>query len=271
MAAPVIALLTDFGDRDTYVGELKGAILTVNPTATIVDITHHVPPQDVHAGAFLLGNAAPAFPVGTVFVAVVDPGVGSDRRPLLVETPRAAFIGPDNGLLTRVLWPGETVGAPALSPTPAAVRAFHLTNPAYWRDHVSNTFHGRDVFAPAAAHYASGVPAAELGNPATSLWRLPFPLPKLEGAAITGEVVYVDHYGNLVTNIPAGMLPPVVVVGVAGHRIDGLSTHYDPSRPLVAIVGSHNTLEIAKPGGSAADAINVGRGEQVRVTTGRSP
>lgn len=270
MAAPVIALLTDFGDRDTYVGELKGAVLTVNPTATIVDITHHVPPQDVHAGAFLLGNAAPAFPTGTVFVAVVDPGVGSDRRPLLVETPHGAFVGPDNGLFTRVLWPVDAVDAPTLSPVPNGVRAFHLTNPAYWRGHVSNTFHGRDVFAPAAAHYASGVPAAELGNPATSLWRLPFPTPKLEGVAVTGEVVYVDGYGNLVTNIPAIMLPVPVVVEIAARRIEGLSAHYDPARPLVAIVGSHDTLEIAKPGGSAAEALGVGRGIAVSVVPSAS-
>ena len=269
MAAPVIALLTDFGHRDTYVGELKGAILTVNPTATIVDITHHVPPQDVRAGAFLLGNAVPAFPTGTVFVAVVDPGVGSDRRPVLVETPRGAFIGPDNGLFTRVLWPGDSVSEPALSSVLANVRAFHLTNPAYWRDHVSNTFHGRDVFAPAAAHYASGVPAAELGNPATSLWRLPFPLPKLEGATVTGEVVYVDHYGNLVTNIPAGMLPPApAVVEIAARRIEGLSAHYDQGRVLVALVGSHETLEIAVPGGNAAKTLGMGRGMEVRVRRG---
>ena len=268
MAAPVIALLTDFGDRDTYVGELKGAILTVNPTATIVDITHHVPPQDVHAGAFLLGNAVPAFPVGTVFVAVVDPGVGSDRRPLLVETPRATFVGPDNGLFTRAIWPGDAADAPTLSPVPAPVRAFHLTNPAYWRDHVSNTFHGRDVFAPAAAHNTNGVPGSELGNPVTSLWRLPFPTPKLEGGAVTGEVVYVDGYGNLITNIPASMLPPAATVEIAGHRVEGLSAHYDQGRLLVAMVGSHETLEIAVPGGNAAKTLGVGRGMEVRVRRG---
>ena len=266
MAAPVIALLTDFGVRDTYVGELKGAVLTVNPAATIVDITHHVPPQDVHAGAFLLGVAADAFPEGTVFVAVVDPGVGSERRPLLVETPRAAFVGPDNGLLSRVVWPDDAVGAPALSPVPAGVRAWRLTNPAYWRQRVSNTFHGRDLFAPAAAHYAAGVPAATLGEPVTSLWRLPFPTPTLQSGVVTGEVVYVDGYGNLVTNIPAGMLPSGAVVEIAGRRIEGLSVHYDTARTLVALGGSHDTLEIAAPGGNAAEVLGVSRGAQVRVT-----
>lgn len=267
MAAPVIALLTDFGDRDTYVGELKGAILTVNPSATLIDITHNVPPQDVHAGAFMLGSAVPAFPMGTVFVAVVDPGVGSDRRPVLVETPKATFVGPDNGLFTRVVWPdnhGDTADA-QFTTVPQDVRAWRLTNPDYWRDHVSNTFHGRDVFAPSAAHHAAGVPATAMGEPVTSLWRLPFPQPALQAGVVAGEVVYVDHYGNLVTNIPAANLPSDVVVEVSGQRIESLSTHYDTAMPLVALVGSHDTLEVAKPGGSAADALSAGRGGQVRV------
>ena len=270
MAAPVIALLTDFGLRDTYVGELKGAVLSVNPSATIVDITHHVPPQDVHAGAFLLGNAAPAFPEGTVFVAVVDPGVGSDRRPVLVETSRYAFVGPDNGLFTRVLWPDDADGpaAPSFEPVPSGVRAYRLTNPAYWREHVSNTFHGRDVFAPAAAHYATGVPTGALGEPATELLRLPFPTPTLDAGVVTGEVVYVDHYGNLVTNIPAGMLPPDAAVEISGFRIEGLSAHYDTAKSLVALVGSHDTLEIARPGGNAAGALGVDVHARVRVTGG---
>lgn len=270
MAAPVIALLTDFGLRDTYVGELKGAILTVNPAATIVDITHDVPPQDVHAGAFLLGNAAPAFPQGTIFVAVVDPGVGGARRPVLVETTRYAFVGPDNGLFTRVVWPDDADGpaAPALSPLPPTVRAYRLANPAYWRDRVSNTFHGRDVFAPAAAHYTAGVPADALGDPATSLLRLPFPKPTFEAGVVTGEVVYVDHYGNLVTDIPAGMLPPDAAVEISGLRIEGLSAHYDMAKSLIALVGSHDTLEIARPGGNAAGALGVGTGARVQVSRG---
>ncbi len=273
MAAPVIALLTDFGLRDTYVGELKGAILTANPAATLIDITHDVPPQDVHAGAFLLGAAVPAFPPGTVLVAVVDPGVGGDRRPILVETPHATLVGPDNGLFTRIIWP-DAVGTPptpTLTTLPPTVRAWHLTNPAYRRQHVSNTFHGRDVFAPAAAHYAAGVPAMAMGNPATTLWRLPVPLPKLEAGAITGEVAYIDHYGNLVTNIPATILPTIAAVELANHRIENLSAHYDTTRPLVAIVGSHDTLEIAKPGGNAAKELGVTQGETVRVTAIHSP
>ncbi|MDE2803425.1 MAG: SAM-dependent chlorinase/fluorinase [Chloroflexota bacterium] len=268
MAAPVIALLTDFGLIDTYVGELKGAVLTVNSDTTIVDITHHVPPQGVDAGAFLLGNAADAFPSGTVFIAVVDPGVGSERRPLLVETPRAAFVGPDNGLFTRVVWPGTVDGpaTPVLASLPPGVRAWRLTNPAYWREHVSNTFHGRDVFAPVAAHYASGVAAGTLGERVDAIWRLPVPQPVAKDGVVTGEVVYVDHYGNLVTNIPASMLQPGAVVEVAGERIEGLSAHYDTGRAFVAIVGSHHTLEVAVPGGSAAETLGVGRGALMRVT-----
>ena len=274
MAAPVIALLTDFGVRDTYVGEVKGAVLSINPSVTIVDITHHIPPQDVRVGAFLLGNAVAAFPAGTVFVAVVDPGVGSERRPMLVETPQGAFVAPDNGLLSRVIWLDERHAAPSSSgssPLPLGVKAWRLTNPAYWRESVSNTFHGRDVFAPAAAHFAAGVPASAMGEPATDLWRLPFPQPKLQAGAVSGEVVYTDHYGNLVTNIPAHMLPPEAVVEIAGQRIAGLSSHYDAAKPLVAMVGSHDTLEIARPGGSAAEALGVEQGATVRVSIGRSP
>lgn len=270
MVAQVIALLTDFGERDTYVGELKGAILTVNPNVTIIDITHNVPPQDVRAGALLLGHAVHAFPSRAVFVAVVDPGVGSDRRPVLVEAPHGACVGPDNGLFTRVLWEDASAGphdSAAPSPLPPDARAWRLTNPAYWRRHVSHTFHGRDIFAPVAAHYAAGVPAAEMGDPVKDLLRLPFPKAMLLEGVITGEVVYVDHYGNLVTNVPAGMLPPDAVVEVGGRRVEGLSSHYDGTRPLVALAGSHNTLEVAKPGGNAAEALGVGKGVPVRVTT----
>ena len=274
MAAPVIALLTDFGVRDTYVGELKGAVLSINPSATIVDITHNVPHQDVRVGAYLLGNAVAAFPAGTVFVAVVDPGVGSERRPVLLETPQGAFVAPDNGLLTLVAWLGDHHPPPStsgLAPLSSGVKAWHLTNPAYWRSSVSNTFHGRDVFAPVAAHYAAGVPAAEMGSPVTELWRLPFPQPMLHEGVVTGEVIHVDRYGNLVTNIPAPMLPPEALVEIAGHRIKALSRHYDTARPLVAMLGSHDTLEIARPGGSASQALGVGQGEQVRITPVRSP
>ena len=205
-------------------------------------------------------------------MAVVDPGVGSDRRPVLVETSRYAFIGPDNGLFTRVVWPDDANWPrwPVLSsPCRTGVRAHCLTNPAYWRDHVSNTFHGRDVFAPAAAHYAAGVPADALGDPATSLLRLPFPMPTLDAGVVTGEVVYVDHYGNLVTNIPAGMLPPDAAVEISGFRIEGLSAHYDTAKSLVALVGSHDTLEIARPGGNAAGALGVGMSARAyRVSSG---
>ena len=125
------------------------------------------------------------------------------------------------------------------------MRAWRLTNPAYWRERVSNTFHGRDIFAPAAAHYASGVPAEALGERVDDIRRLPVSQPAAKDGVVTGEVVYVDHYGNLVTNIPVSMLPRKAVVEVGGERIEGLSTHYDTARPLVAIVGSHDTLEVA--------------------------
>ena len=270
MAGPVIALLTDFGSRDTYVAEVKGAILTINPTATLVDITHEVPPQDINAGGFLLANAVGAFPPGTVYVAVVDPGVGTARRPLIVETPGGSYVGPDNGLFSRVIWGDQPDGDDGdlvqMAYLPPNVKAYCLKLPSYWRDIVSDTFHGRDIFGPVAAHRSLGVEAAAMGDQVHELWRVPSPSVSERGGALIGQVVYVDTYGNLVTNIPARRLPKHPIVEVAGHVIQGLSASYEAEKSLVALVGSHDYLEIAKPLGSAAQDLHLGQGARVQVT-----
>src|SRR5687767_6797222 len=189
MAPPIIAFLTDFGTRDHYVGAMKGAALGICPDATLVDITHDVPPQDVLTGALELSAACPYFPAGTVFVAVVDPGVGTTRRGIAAQAGGFRFVAPDNGLLTVVL---RDLG-------PATV--VDLTNPRYGRDRVSRTFEGRDRFAPAAGWLAAGIELSSLGTPVHERIELKVPGSAVSGDRLWGEVLLVDRFGNLVTSI----------------------------------------------------------------------
>ena len=193
--SPPITLTTDFGLQDAYVGAMKGVILGILPGAQIVDITHAIAPQDIRQAAYVLASAIPYFPPGTVHVVVVDPGVGGERRPLAIHTDRAYYIGPDNGVFSQV-FAAETV-----------LEIRELTNPAYRLPLVSSTFHGRDIFAPAAAHIAAGVAFPDLGP----LIPDPVRLPRLEpqraaNGSIHGHIVHVDHFGNLISDIPAAWL-----------------------------------------------------------------
>ena len=272
---PSIVLTTDFGLADPYVGVMKGVILGISPQARIIDLTHQVQPQDLRQAAFILGTSHRFFPIDTIHVVVVDPGVGTDRKAVLLVTPRAKFLAPDNGVLSYVL-PEHLDDAPAVPgvvPVPSDCTAFQLTNPQYWLDPVSNTFHGRDVFAPVAAHLSLGVTAAAVGAPLVELVWLPRPRPRRDGAHVIGEVVYADHFGNLITSIPGEMLgkPDSITVRISGRRIAGLSdTFHDResfgSEELVALVGSNGYLEIAVPNGSAAETLHAGPGEPVRVS-----
>lgn len=266
MARPTIAFLTDFGTRDHYVGAMKGAALTVCPDAMLVDITHDVPPQDVLSGALALAAACPYFPPGTVFAAVVDPGVGTQRRAVAAEARGFRFVAPDNGLLTAVL---RDLG-------PAA--AVELAEARYARDTISRTFEGRDRFAPAAAWIASGVALAELGPAVADLVQLTIPAASLSPQGLRGEVLLVDHFGNLITNIDraafdgfAAGIPVDVTVGP--HRVGPAIDTYASGvtgRPC-ALFGSSGRLEIAVPGGNAARHLGLARGAIVFVThTGRS-
>jgi S-adenosylmethionine hydrolase len=256
-----IFFLTDFGLADTYVGVVKAIILGIAPDARIVDLTHDVPPQDVRAGAFALLTAAPYLPDDAVVLAVVDPGVGTTRRPIAVQAAGRTFVGPDNGLLS---WAVGTRGPDA---------CVMLDQPGYWRPTVSATFHGRDLFGPVAAHLALGVPLAEVGSPCDGIQSLPFPpvrrVHDAQGQLDTahGEIVHVDRFGNLISNLAAADLPADPVVQVAGRTIVGLSPHFQPGTDgLIALIGSAGLLEIAVPNGSAAALLGIGVGTAVSVS-----
>jgi S-adenosylmethionine hydrolase len=222
---------------------MKGVILARCPGAQLVDITHEVPAQNVRIGALRVASAAPFFPDGTVHLVVVDPGVGSARRPIAVEAGGQCFVGPDNGVLS--------LAAPRRA---SGWRAVDLTNPAHRLARLSNTFHGRDVFAPAAAHLAKGGTLDQLGNPTDSIVELTLPRVHREGDILRGVVLDIDSFGNLITNVCAADLAGCAVDGVSvGElRVTSLSRSYDESQSAVAIIDSDDRLEIAVPGGSAA-------------------
>ncbi len=271
MPGPVITLLTDFGLRDAYVGSMKGTVLGINTQARLVDITHDVPPQNTLHGAFVLGTAWRYFPSGTIHVAVVDPGVGTERKPLLLQGNGASFLAPDNGLLSFVL-PPEQTRLPLFTPyqalVPETFRAFALTNDTYWRHPVSNTFHGRDIFAPVAAHLSLGVAPEELGQPVATLTRLALPVPRWEAGILVGYVLHIDRFGNLVTSIAGEAVwegRDSMVVELAGARVKGLASSYAATGGPVALIGSHGFLEVALPGGNAAKSLGMSVGDEVMV------
>jgi len=263
----VVTLLTDFGTGEPYVGIMKGVMLSVAPWLRFVDISHEVAPQNIREGAFILATSWRYFPPGTVHLAVVDPGVGTERRPILIVGPDAFFIGPDNGLFGWVFGqPWEDYPAAGPRPLPEGWQAFVLNQPRFWRPDISRTFHGRDIFAPAAAHLAAGVRPEELGKPVGEVVALAWPRPEPAGrSAIRGEVVYVDRFGNLVTNIPAKLVSPAARVEISGRTIRGLSRTYAEAAGLAALVNSFGLLEVAVPGGSAARTLGAGPGTPVVV------
>ena len=259
MPSSIITLLTDFGIADAFVGIMKGVILGIDREADVVDLTHGIPPQRVLPGALILRSAVPFFPAGTVHVAVVDPGVGSARRPIVVETREGFLVGPDNGVLS-------------LAAAVLGLRQIRLIeNEAFLRQPVSQTFHGRDIFAPVAAHLSRGVTPDTLGPRLDSLVELAVPEPRSSAAGVHGEVIYVDHFGNLLTNITAGALAhfPVqrVSVSINGKPVAGPVTAYAavPEGAALAIVGSWGVVEIAVRGGSAAQTFAAGPGTPVTV------
>jgi hypothetical protein len=246
--SPVITLTTDFGLQDGFVGILKGVLLGICPTARLVDLSHAVPPQDVAAGALLLVRAAPYFPPGTVHLAVVDPGVGTGRRGLAARMGDAFFIGPDNGLFTSVLDRAERAGLP--------VEFVELARERYRLPSVSRTFHGRDIFAPAAAHLANGVPLVEFGPPVTDPVRIQLSRAEKTPAGWQAHVLAVDTFGNLATDLPVEAIsdPERVTVRLGGWEVRGLVGAYGDRPPgeLVALADSAGRLELAVVNGSAA-------------------
>ena len=265
MSRPIVTLLTDFGSRDGHVGAMKGVILSRGPEARLVDLAHDVAPGDVAAASFALAAAAPHFPPGTVHVAVVDPGAGTARRGLALELGAHRYVGPDNGLFAIVL-------ADA-SDAPLAARA--LENPALWREPVSPVFHGRDVFAPVAAHLASGG-ALDAVGPAlarAALVGAAASEPTWSGGALRGRVVHVDRFGNLVTNVRvAAGAARGASVEIEGRTLTVVATYGDaPSGALVALVGSTGRLEIAVNGGSAAERLGASVGRVLLFRAPREP
>src|SRR2546423_5781830 len=261
MARPVIALLTDFGTEDHYAGTMKGVILGICPDATLVDITHDIPAHDVMAGALEIAAAYKFFPAGTIFVAVVDPGVGSARRGFAADTGDYRFVAPDNGVLTQVF-----------RETPAK-KIVELTERRYARPTVSRTVEGRDRFAPAAAWLAKGIQLSALGRPVTEIQRLDIPIPEVSADGISGTVLRVDRFGNLVTNIDRKTIErfaqsSAIEIDAGGHRIERLVATYAelPADGVGALFGSTDHLELAAPSSSAAERLGLERGTAVAIT-----
>lgn len=246
--ATLITLLTDFGIADSYVGEVKGVLLSQVHGATLLDITHQVPPGDVRAAQYILSRVWHRFPQGSVHLAVVDPGVGTDRRALAASRAGHFFVAPDNGLLSFL---------------PADAHFVALPIP----DGAAPTFHARDVFAPAAAQLALGASLSHLGHAITDAYRSPLPTPREDGGAVVGEVIYIDRFGTLISNIPRELVEPGVRIRVGGTEIGTLSrTFGDVGRgALLALVGSGGTVEVAVRDGSAARLLGVGVGAEVRA------
>jgi len=251
---PIITLLSDYGTSDSYVGEVKGVLLTLAPGVILVDLTHEIAPGDVAAAGYILARAWYRFPAGTVHLAVVDPGVGTARAALALKTRDHCFVGPDNGLFGGVI-------------KGAAVQAVQLPVP----DGASATFHGRDLFAPAAAALARGEPLAALGERYAAIpRRMSGAVPRYEGKVVIGEVIYVDRYGNLVTNLTAEVVPPYAVLEAESLVIGPIrSTFGDvPAGGLLAYLGSGGTVEVAVRDGSAARRLGTGVGGKVKARLG---
>lgn len=256
MNPPTIALLTDFGTQDAYVGMMKGVISSMNPNANILDITHHIRPQQVVEAAFVLWSAYRFFPEKTIFVNVVDPTVGSDRKIIAVKTPHHTFLAPDNGLLDLVLAENEVY------------HAVSVTNPQFFLKKISSTFHGRDIFAPVAAHLSAGVPPAAMGNNINLKHRqITFTDVDSTGTH-RGKVIYADHFGNLITNIRI-LRPARISLQFQNHSFNTIHRTYSnvEKGQALCLIGSSGLLEIAVRDGSAKEffGLESGIGKEVQL------
>ncbi len=277
----MIALVTDFGLSDAYVGTMKGVMLGICPAARLVDVTHTIPPQDVRAAAYVLLTAYHHFPANTLFLVVVDPGVGTARAPIAVQTDHGLYVAPDNGVLSYVL------------AQVAVEQAVTLENPAYHLPEVSRTFHGRDIFSPVAAHLANDVPLDALGPVLPELRPLAVPLLEIAPPVVRGEVLHIDHFGNIISSIGRliwtgadrlrlapqfGAVHPSVPpfdpecchVRIGSHTLDTIRPTYGavPPGTLTALVGSSGQLEIGVNQGNAAQVLNVKPGDLITLKTG---
>jgi S-adenosylmethionine hydrolase len=259
----IITLMTDFGVKDGNVGVMKGVIWSIAPNARIADLSHNISPQNVREAALILARSALYFPPGTIHVVVVDPGVGTSRRPLAARLGTHYFVGPDNGILTMFLERAQAAGW--LS------EFVHTDKPEYWLPEVSHVFHGRDIFSPIAAHLANGVPLASLGSPVNDPVLMPLPKPHRTSSGWLGEVIHIDHFGNISTNIVREQLgkPPRLLVHLCGVNIEGMVDTFGERQPgeLVALYGSTGNLIVSEVNGSAASRLNAAVGDPVKVET----
>jgi S-adenosylmethionine hydrolase len=261
MTHTIITITTDFGLRDPYVAEMKAVILSICPNATIVDVTHEIEKFNVKAGAFILASAAPYFPKGTIHVAVVDPGVGTKRRPILIQTECGFYIGPDNGVL-------------ALAATKQGIKhIYEISNSRLMLPKISDTFHGRDIFAPAAAHLANGTPPADFGSQIHDIFMPEFAKVVRKRNSLAGEVLHIDGFGNIITNFSEKDLKELGVKEIvevclkdANLRLKLCKTYAEaePQKPL-AIVGSHDFLEISVNQGNASKTFKAKIGDRIEL------
>lgn len=272
----VITLTTDFGTSDGYVAVMKGAMLGVNPQASIVDISHAIEPQSVRQASFILHTSWRYFPDGTVHVAVIDPGVGSHRRAVILKTPSACFVAPDNGTLSYILYEQAKLHVPHVEHStqlvtqhniPPGCQAVSITRQEFWRHPVSATFHGRDIFAPVAAHLSLDVPIGEFGEKIDSLHTFPVPVPFKDPAGhMVGHIIHIDRFGNLITNLRSRDIPAGgAAVEISNQRIDNTSRYYAQGSGLMAVIGSNDYLELSVRDGSAAVVLGAQVGDTVKI------
>ncbi|MFA5079532.1 MAG: SAM-dependent chlorinase/fluorinase [Dehalococcoidia bacterium] len=272
----VITLTTDFGTGDGYVASMKGVILGINPQATVVDISHSVEPQSIRQASFILHTSWRYFPEGSIHVVVVDPGVGSHRKAVILKTPSACFIAPDNGALSYVLHEiGETqaqhklarIGHTASRSLPSECEAVSITRKEYWRHPVSATFHGRDNFAPVAAHLSLDLPITEFGESINSLTVFPVPTPFQDTTGrMVGHIIHIDRFGNLITNLRSHHIPPGgAAIEVRNQRIDNTSRYYSQGSGLMALIGGNDYLELSYRDGSAASILGAQVGDTIKL------
>jgi hypothetical protein len=261
----IITLTTDYGGKDAFAASVKGVILKINPQAQIVDISHEITPQDIWEAAYTLKCAYSHFPKGTVHVAVVDPGVGSGRRPIIAVTEGYYFVGPDNGLFSLIYKDAERL------------RVHHITSTHYFLPNPGPTFHGRDIFAPVAGWLAKGIPSGNFGEEITDFMKLNFPAPKVAGKSIEGHVVHIDRFGNIITDIMYKDIQPLMAedtdlrtasIILTGREIKGLKKFYAEANPGEpgAIINSSGSLEVFMFKQNARATLSVKRGEAVRLT-----
>ena len=254
--AAIITLTTDFGLADAYVAAMKGVVMGINPEARLVDISHTIEPQNILQAAFVLSTAYEYFPPNTIHIVVVDPGVGTERRAIILKTPQAYFVAPDNGVLSYVIKDKE-------------FEAFAVTKSDFWRSPVSPTFHGRDIFATVAARLSLGFQASDFGERIDSITVLPLAHPHLtEDGTLVGNILHIDRFGNLITNIKASDLPETkqsTNIEIKNRLISGLVRSYAEGKGLVALIGSGGYLEIALRDGNASALLKAKVGDEVKI------